>query len=89
MKTRILTLAVACALAGCDGNGGPSATAGQASAPAAAPTAAEADAFVAKAEAEFTAFNDYAARTAWVNNTYINEDTNWLNARAVAEGTRL
>ncbi len=39
------------------------------------PTAAEADAFVAQAEKEFYAFNLEASRVAWINATYITDDT--------------
>ena len=31
----------------------------------------------------------YSAKVAWVNATYLNEDTDWLNARALAERTAL
>jgi len=34
-------------------------------------------------------FYVYAAKVAWVNATYLNEDTDWLNARALAERTAL
>jgi peptidyl-dipeptidase A len=49
------------------------------------PTPAEAKAFIDKAEAELAAFNEYANRVAWVRATYINDDTQWLDARAQAE----
>src|SRR5690242_12102054 len=50
-------------------------------APAAAqPTAADADAFVARAERELGEFNVIAQRAAWVNATYITPDTDALNA---------
>jgi peptidyl-dipeptidase A len=62
-------------------------------APAAAqgskPTPAEAKAFVDKAEAELAAFNPYVARSAWVRATFITEDTQWLEAKAVAEQNEL
>jgi peptidyl-dipeptidase A len=54
---------------------------------AAAPTAAEAQAFIAKAEADLAKFGEYQAHVAWVQNTYIMDDTNWLVAKANAEGT--
>jgi peptidyl-dipeptidase A len=46
-------------------------------------------AFLARAEKELSDYSDYAARVAWVNATYITEDTDWLNARAGSEGTLL
>ncbi len=60
-----------------------------ASAQGSKPTPAEAKAFVDKAEAELGAFNPYVARSAWVRATYITEDTQWLEAKAVAEQNEL
>lgn len=54
-----------------------------------APTAADAAAFVASAEQQLAALSEYAARVAWVNATYITEDTDWLSARAGTEYTEL
>jgi peptidyl-dipeptidase A len=48
------------------------------------PTPAEARDFVAKAEAELAADNEYLNRALWVQETYINSDTNWLAAKANA-----
>src|SRR5262249_44613778 len=45
--------------------------------------------FLARAEKELSDYSDYASRVAWVNNTYITDDTDWLNARAGSEGTQL
>ena len=53
------------------------------------PTAAEADAFVAAAEKELDAKSVDAARIAWVNATYITDDTDALAARSGAEMTEL
>lgn len=50
----------------------------------AAPTAAAADAFVAKAQAELKPIAIDAGRVAWVNATYITDDTDLLNAKADA-----
>ena len=58
-----------------------------ASAAAAPATAAEADAFVARAEQELADLSLYVNRAAWVNATYITEDTDWLAAKAGAEYT--
>ncbi len=55
----------------------------------AAPTAADAERFLAETEAELTDFYEFSARTAWVQATYINFDTDWLLSRASARGTEL
>ncbi|MSO98923.1 MAG: peptidase M2 family protein [Rhodospirillaceae bacterium] len=54
-----------------------------------APTAAEASAFVAKVEQEFTALNEEASRVNWVYATYINHDTQWLVAKISERVTKL
>ena len=43
--------------------------------------------FVAAVEKDLADFTVQAGRVAWVNNTYITEDTDALNARIGAEGT--
>lgn len=48
---------------------------------------AGAEAFIARVEKYYRESGEYAARTAFVNQTYINFDTNWLNAKAEAEYT--
>jgi peptidyl-dipeptidase A len=58
-------------------------------APAAPPTTADADKFITKAEAELQDFAPFAARAAWVNETYITDDTDALNARIGAMGTEM
>jgi peptidyl-dipeptidase A len=78
-KTMISALALAAALAG-----------GAAIAQAQkAPTAAEADAFVARAEKELADFSVEAARVAWINNTYITDDTDALSAKYGTIGTEM
>jgi peptidyl-dipeptidase A len=57
--------------------------------PASAQTAAEADAFVAAAEKELGDFSIFGAQTSWVNNTYITEDTDALNARMSTQATEM
>ncbi len=57
--------------------------------PAAAPTAADADAFVAAAEKEALDYSIFGSQVAWVNNTYITEDTDALNARVGTQGTEM
>lgn len=52
-----------------------------------APTAADADAFVAKAEKDLEELGIFAARAAWVNATYITHDTDILAARTGAAFT--
>jgi len=53
------------------------------------PTAAEAQAFVASAEADLARRSEYANRASWVRATYITEDTQWLEAKAGAEITEV
>jgi len=52
-----------------------------------APTTADADAFVAKAEKDLEELGIFAARAAWVNATYITDDTDILAARTGAAFT--
>jgi peptidyl-dipeptidase A len=56
---------------------------------AAAPTAAEADAFVARAERELGEFSVVNARAQWVNATYITQDTDALAAHFGTIGTEM
>lgn len=56
---------------------------------AAAPTKADADAFVQRAEKELADFSVEAGRVAWINNTYINDDTDALAARYGTIGTEM
>ena len=51
----------------------------------AAPSAAEAQAFVERAEVDLAADNDLQSRAGWVQATYITPDTNWLLARSSAQ----
>ncbi len=67
----------------------PSVAGAQAAAAASSPTAAQADAFVAEAEKVFAARSVDAARVAWVNATYITDDTDALAAKSGAEMTDL
>ncbi|MDB5456380.1 MAG: Peptidyl-dipeptidase [Caulobacter sp.] len=83
MKTLLLTACAVAALA----LAAPGLAAAQT--PTAAPTPAEAKAFVDAAEAELMRVGEYAARVAWVQATYITDDTNWLNAKAGAEANAL
>ncbi len=77
MKPLLMTSLASLALASC----GLSAQA----ATRAAPTPAEAKAFITKAEADLAKANIYAAKASWVRATYITEDTQWLEAKAGAE----
>ena len=56
---------------------------------AAKPTAAEAAAFVAEAEKTWSTVSVDAARVAWVNATYITDDTDAIAAKSGAETTKL
>jgi peptidyl-dipeptidase A len=60
-----------------------------AAAEAATPTAAEADAFVARAERELGEFIVISARAQWVNATYITPDTDALAAHFGTIGTEM
>jgi peptidyl-dipeptidase A len=53
----------------------------------AAPTAAEAQAYVEGVERDLTAMSERENRIAWLYSTYINYDTEWLQQRSDAEGT--
>jgi peptidyl-dipeptidase A len=60
-----------------------------ATAPAGSPTVAQADAFVAAAEKELADASVDGARIAWVNATYITEDTDALAAKSGGELTEM
>jgi peptidyl-dipeptidase A len=86
MKSLTSTLAVATLLlAGCAAST-ESATVAPAAAPA-GPTVADADAFVLRAEKELGELGILAARAAWINATYITEDTDILAAKTGADLT--
>jgi peptidyl-dipeptidase A len=53
------------------------------------PTAADADAFVARAERELGEFSVLSSRAQWVNATYITEDTDALAAHFGTVGTQM
>lgn len=78
MKAMISTLALAASLA--------LATSSPAQQQA-APTVAQADAFVASAEKELFDFSVDAGRVAWINSTYITDDTDAINAIYSERGT--
>jgi peptidyl-dipeptidase A len=92
MKAKVSLLALTAALlsAGCA-----TATAQNGTAPAvhaadaAALTAAQADAFVEQAERELAEFSVLSARAAWVNQTYITEDTDALSTHFGTLGTEM
>lgn len=86
MKLKISAFALAVVLAG---GAAIAAPAKPAPAKGPTPTAAEADAFVAKAEKELFDFSIEAARVAWVNNTYITDDTDALSAKYGTIGTEM
>ena len=81
MKSLLLCGAAAAALllSACSGGGGATA----------AKPKEDAATFLTRAEKELSDFSDYASRVAWVNATFITDDTDWLNARAGSEGTLL
>ncbi|MET3723311.1 M2 family metallopeptidase [Sphingomonas trueperi] len=57
--------------------------------PAAAPTASDAAAFLTRAQQEMAAFTLTSSRVAWVNATYITDDTDALAADYGAKGTEM
>ncbi|MDB5431554.1 MAG: Peptidyl-dipeptidase [Caulobacter sp.] len=89
MKTKLLAACCAAALASGIGIAAAFAVAPGESiarqAPASPPTADQAKAFIAQAETDLAAVSEYASRAAWVQNTNITDDTNWLAAKAGAE----
>jgi peptidyl-dipeptidase A len=94
MKSSVSLLALAfsaCLAAGCTTTGDESAAAPPppAAGTTAAPTAAEADAFVARAERELAEFGVINARAQWVNSTYITPDTGALAAHFGTIGTEM
>ncbi|MCB1631929.1 MAG: M2 family metallopeptidase, partial [Pseudomonadales bacterium] len=93
MTKRSLLVTIALVLAACGTKDAPDQGVGESAGIESAVTrvrdGAAADAFVAAAERELGDFSVYAAKVAWINATYITEDTDWLNARAAAQGTAL
>ncbi len=93
MKSSVSLLALAisaCLASGCTTAAATSDSA--AAAPAArtaAPTAAEADAFVARAERELAEFSVINSRAQWINSTYITPDTDALAAHFGTIGTEM
>jgi peptidyl-dipeptidase A len=63
--------------------------AGPAATQTAKPTAADAKAFVQRAEAEAAAMSQYANRAAWVRANFITPDTEWLEAKVSGEQKEL
>jgi peptidyl-dipeptidase A len=63
--------------------------AGPAATQAPKPTAADAKAFVARAEAEAAAMNQVANRASWVRANFITPDTEWLEAKVNGEQKEL
>ncbi len=57
--------------------------------PAFAESAAEADAFVAKAEKELNSYAIFASQVQWINNTYLTDDTDAVAAKIGAQGTEM
>ena len=92
MKASVSTLAVALLLCGCAND--VSTETAVSAAPAAAtrqqaPTAQDADAFIARAEQELSEFSVLQARADWVNATYITDDTDALAAHFGALATEM
>jgi peptidyl-dipeptidase A len=86
IRTGISSLALILSLAAAPAFASPAAAPAAA---AAAPTVAEADAFVARAEKELADFSTPAQQAAWINATYITDDTDAIAAKFGAEGTEM
>ncbi|MGL4304153.1 MAG: M2 family metallopeptidase [Sphingomonas sp.] len=86
IRTGISSLALILSLASAPAFASPAAAPAAA---AAAPTVAEADAFVARAEKELADFSTPAQQAAWINATYITDDTDAIAAKFGAEGTEM
>jgi peptidyl-dipeptidase A len=82
MKKKLLAAAAICALQF-------TLISGSAAQAPARPTAAEAKAFVDKAEKDLEALSLYVSKSSWVRATYITEDTQWLEAKANGEQKEL
>ena len=52
-------------------------------------TAKDAEAFIARVEAELVSLSEYSSRVAWISNNFITDDTMWLQARVRADMSRL
>ena len=89
LKTKLLAAGAALALVAGLGAAAPIALAQTPAAATPAPTAAEAKAFIDKAETDLAAASAYVNKASWVRATYITEDTQWLEAKAGAEATDL
>ena len=86
IRTGISSLALILSLASAPAFANPAAAPAAA---AAAPTVAEADAFVARAEKELADFSTPAQQAAWINATYITDDTDAMAGKFGAEGTEM
>ena len=75
MKSILLAAAAATALLACG--------------PAFAQTAADAKAFIERAEAELASMNEYANRAQWVRANFITDDTQWIEAKVNGEQKEL
>src|SRR5262245_32057053 len=53
--------------------------------PSSAPTAQDAETFIARVGGELARLSEHANRLGWVAATYINDDTNWLQEKLEAE----
>ncbi len=84
LRTAVSWIAIAAFAAACATSSTPGAGGSASSGPATAESAAT---FVQNAEAELMRRSEYEGRVAWVYNTNINFDTEWLLQRSDAEGT--
>jgi peptidyl-dipeptidase A len=90
MRNAVSALAVAALLAGGSyALAKPAAKPAAAAAPTRGATAAQADAFVGKAEKELKDFGTISAQASWVNATYITDDTDALSSYFGTIGTEM
>lgn len=94
LMTGVACGAVMAALAGCSAPIEDQSSAGSdpqsASAQIDAPvTVADAAEFLSDATTELREFSEFGARTAWVQNNFITDDTNWLLERMATQGTEM
>ena len=85
MKSTVSALALAALLV----TGGPALAKDRKATSVAAPTAADANAFVAAAEKELAAYSVLNNRAQWINSTYITDDTDAIAAEFGARGTEM
>jgi peptidyl-dipeptidase A len=88
MKNFVSFAAIAIALVSAPAMADHHAGAAESAAPATAPTVADAEAFIASAEKDLFDFSIEAGKVAWINSTYITDDTDAIAAKYGEIGTK-